>query len=108
MADRFVRPPRQLVEATPTCDFRRIPEIRRPWPLQFMAANGRRENRRQPVSVGSMCVQAQPAVFRVGSGEAPFLKRQPSQRNPPRCLARQAVCFIDVLNVADVSAVGVI
>ena len=55
MADRFVRPPRQLVEATPTCDFRRIPEIRRPWPLQFMAANGRRENRRQHVRAGSAC-----------------------------------------------------
>ena len=103
MADRFVRPPRQLVEATPTCDFRRIPEIRRPFG---------RFNLWRPTVVermrGSMCVQAQPAVFRVGSGEAPFLKRQPSQRNLPRCLARQAVCFIDVLNVADVSAVGVI
>ena len=29
--------------------------IRRPWPLQFMAANGRRQNRRQQVRAGSAC-----------------------------------------------------
>ena len=29
--------------------------IRRPWPLQFMAANGRRQNRRKQVRAGSAC-----------------------------------------------------
>ena len=49
----WLRRRRQHESATPTCNFRRIPEIRRPWPLQFMAANGRRQNRRKQVRAGS-------------------------------------------------------
>ena len=36
-----------------TVNPRRISWIRRPWPLQFMAANGRRENRRKQVEPGT-------------------------------------------------------
>ena len=38
--------------AMPTVIPRRISWIRRPWPLQFMAANGRREDARQQAAVG--------------------------------------------------------
>ena len=45
----------KCVPAAPASDFRRTPEIRRPWPLQSMAANGRRQNPRQQVPAGSAC-----------------------------------------------------
>ena len=54
----------------------RVPENRRPWPLQSMAANGRRENPRKPVGVGPADRQRRPAF----SGRVPENRRnQPLQ-----------------------------
>ena len=59
--------------ATPTVNPRRISWIRRPWPLQPMAANGRRQNPRQQPGAGSAC----PAAAG-GSGHCPADQTQPA------------------------------
>ena len=72
MAEGYVWPPRQQVavgtadqaqpadskwqSAAPTVNPRKISWIRRPWPLQFMAANGLRQNPRQHPGAGSACL----------------------------------------------------
>ena len=44
---------RLFASAAPTGNPQGTLWIRRPWPLQFMAANGRRQNRRQQPAVGT-------------------------------------------------------
>ena len=49
---------KQVVQAAPAFNPQGILRISRHWPLQSMAANGRRQNRRQQVRAGSACTAA--------------------------------------------------
>ena len=66
MAEGCAWPPRQRESAAPTLNPQGSLRIRRPWPLQSMAANGRRQNRRQ---------QMEPGPARAGSARQSIRKQ---------------------------------